>query len=570
MTNCLAIDRNSNQCRNYGCDESRFCKFHHYMNDYTDEMLSNLTICSGCKKSYYLENGRKICNVCKDRSKSNTEKRKETVILCGKEGCKFKRTTENNYCNKHQICILEDETKAMNKKLCVNYIRGCRSQLDLDYKFSRCSGCLEKDRKKDNEKRQNAKLLNATTSEKAETKYCNTCCKEYLNEFFIGEKGIETKTCKTCRDDNKIQDLKRDKEHRNELAKINSLNIKRKEVKKIWKENNYDKVALSWMNYRGRQIQKLGIYDYLKNNAYNSKKWRENNELKVKKINENTKKSLYHQYQIYIRNANNKNVSFNITFEDYTNIVHTKCYYCGILQDRGFNGIDRVDSKLGYMLDNCVSCCKMCNYMKASLSIDVFIKRVEHILSYKNIISGNLYPECFPNHNCSPYDNYKFRAFKKQIEFLITKEEYENIIQKNCFLCGKQNNEYHINGIDRIDNNNGYVIDNINTCCGDCNYMKKTYEYCDLIKKFVAIYEEHKNKNKYNIFNNITSLGDENKLENEHMKQNRIKKTKKEIREINRIYKEQQYEKMKEKYENEEYKQKRVKEIVELRLQKCE
>ena len=414
MTNCLAIDRNSNQCRNYGCNESRFCKFHQYMNDYTDEMLANLTICSSCKKSYYLENGRKICNGCKERSKSNSEKRKETVVLCGKDGCKFKRSEANKYCNKHQICILEDETKAMNKKLCVNYIRGCRTQLDLDYTFTRCSDCLEKDRKKDNERRQNAKLLNATTIvENAQSKYCNTCCKEYLLEFFIGEKGNETKTCKACRDDNKIQDLRRDKEHRNELARTN----------------------------------------------------------------------IYEKYRLYQKGCVDRCLSFILSIDEFISIVNNKCYYCDYVNSDFVNGIDRLDSNEGYIIDNCVSCCKMCNYMKASLSIDVFIKRVEHILSYQKIISGNLYPDCFPNHKCIPYYRYKSRALEKHFDFTITKEDYENIIHKDCFLCGKQNNENHINGIDRMDSNKGYVLDNINACCSECNFMKRDYNYNIFISK---------------------------------------------------------------------------------------
>jgi len=576
MSHCLAIDRNLEDCRRHRIGETQFCNLHQYMSQYSEEMIANQTICSTCRKAYYLEDGRKVCDGCRERSKMNAIKIREQVILCGKTGCNFKKSEENNYCNKHQLCIFEDETKEMNKKLCYNVIRGCRSQLEMDYKCSKCPDCLEIERAKDHKRRNKAKEQykeDALENSIRESKLCTICCIERPMEMFIGIATSETKSCKICRDDNKRQDLKRDKEHRNELARTNSLNIERKKVKKTWKESNYDKIALCWMNYRERQIQKLGIHEYLKNNAYKSKKWRENNQLKVKEINENTKKSLRPQYQIYIINANNKNVPFNITFEDYTTIVKNPCYYCGILQDRGFNGIDRMNSKVGYILHNCVSCCKMCNYMKASISVDVFIKRVEHILSYQNIISGNLYPECFPNHKCSPYNAYKYRSLKKQIEFLITKEEYEKIIQKNCFLCGKQSDENNVNGIDRMDSNKGYVIDNINACCGDCNYMKKTYEYCDLIKKFVSIYDTYKNKHNNTFINdNITLLCHENKgeneLENQHMKKNRIKKTKEEINEINRIYKLQQCENLKEKYGNQEYKLRRAKEIAELRLHK--
>ena len=72
MMKCLAIDRNLQRCRCNVINDTRFCKKHDYMVDYTEEMLSNLQICSGCKKSYYIPDG-KICISCRDRGKQNNE-----------------------------------------------------------------------------------------------------------------------------------------------------------------------------------------------------------------------------------------------------------------------------------------------------------------------------------------------------------------------------------------------------------------------------------------------------------------------------------------------------------------
>jgi hypothetical protein len=196
--------------------------------------------------------------------------------------------------------------------------------------------------------------------------------------------------------------------------------------------------------------------------------------------------------------------------------------------------------------------------MKGSLSVDVFIKRAEHILSYQNRINGNLYPECFSNHKGSPYLFYKQRAINKQLEFLITKEDYDNIIQNDCFLCGKRSDENNTNGIDRMDSKKGYVLDNINTCCGECNYMKNIWDYDEFINKLVAIYE--KNKDRIN--------NEENKdveLVNNIIPRNKPKKSIEEIREANKIYKQHQREKLKEKYGEEEYKKIRAKEIAKYR-----
>ena len=44
--------------------------------------------------------------------------------------------------------------------------------------------------------------------------------------------------------------------------------------------------------------------------------------------------------------------------------------------DYMYNGIDRVDNIKGYDLDNCVTCCSLCNWMKRDLTIKEF-KEIE-------------------------------------------------------------------------------------------------------------------------------------------------------------------------------------------------
>lgn len=43
------------------------------------------------------------------------------------------------------------------------------------------------------------------------------------------------------------------------------------------------------------------------------------------------------------------------------------------------NGVDRVDSSLGYTAENCVPCCKVCNIMKNSMSESAFVEHVRRI-----------------------------------------------------------------------------------------------------------------------------------------------------------------------------------------------
>ena len=558
MTKCSAIDRNLKGCRCNAINDTSFCKKHDYMVDYTEEMLSNLQICSGCKKSYYIPDG-KTCSSCRNRGKQNKQITRENVVLCANDKCVFKRSEENKYCQKHQLCIFVDETVAINKKICKQYVRGCRSQLDLDYQYTRCQSCLEKEREQERNRRANAK--NTTHTDTHQT--CTTCCQEFENSLFVGVNGGNTKTCKNCRERNRIQDQNRDKEHRNEFDRIASKKPERKEVKQQWNENNYEKVAMKSMNYRQRQIE-TDVEGYLNKNAENAKQWREDNPEKVQINNQNKINNINLQYGVYSRCAGDKNLDFEISQEEFNKIVKEPCHYCNIIQERGFNGVDRLDSNTGYVMDNCVSCCKTCNYMKCSLSADVFLKRIEHILTYNKKINGRYFSEEFCDTDAASYTQYKTRACNKSLPFEITKDEYVELIKGNCYLCGRKSYEKHKNGIDRLDNKLGYTMNNVKSCCGSCNHIKKDLELDKLFSKMSEIFMKCRIKVETPTIICKTHKPSKNIVKNTN------KKTPEEKREQARIRKQRQRETLKEKYGDEEYKKMKAKELADYMKSKKE
>lgn len=100
-----------------------------------------------------------------------------------------------------------------------------------------------------------------------------------------------------------------------------------------------------------------------------------------------------------IRGAKIRNHQFNLTFGDFIRIITNSCHYCGelpkkssskILINRGhineppfyYNGIDRIDSKLNYVVDNCVPCCSTCNYMKHTLDEEEFVNQIKKIYNH--------------------------------------------------------------------------------------------------------------------------------------------------------------------------------------------
>jgi len=57
------------------------------------------------------------------------------------------------------------------------------------------------------------------------------------------------------------------------------------------------------------------------------------------------------------------------------------CSYCGGSIET--IGIDRINSTLGYVLDNVTACCSICNTMKFTLNVDDFLNHVYKIAEYQ-------------------------------------------------------------------------------------------------------------------------------------------------------------------------------------------
>lgn len=62
-----------------------------------------------------------------------------------------------------------------------------------------------------------------------------------------------------------------------------------------------------------------------------------------------------------------------------------KRYSIGIEADYSecLQGIDRLDSSLGYTIENCVPCCSMCNRMKSDFTVEQFLYRIQAINKHR-------------------------------------------------------------------------------------------------------------------------------------------------------------------------------------------
>lgn len=180
----------------------------------------------------------------------------------------------------------------------------------------------------------------------------------------------------------------------------------------------------------------------------------------------------------YKKRAFEKGIEMTLTTEEIDYLSEQNCHYCGGMNDRKWNGIDRIDNEKGYTIDNVYPACWICNLMKHEYTEENFI---EHCMN----ISKN-YPcdESFEDPTIIKHKTYakfknkaKYRKKdksedkKKKYHVYITEKEYNMFLQEKCFYCGSANNPYQI-GLDRVDNDRSYEVTNIVSCCSICNEMK--------------------------------------------------------------------------------------------------
>lgn len=107
----------------------------------------------------------------------------------------------------------------------------------------------------------------------------------------------------------------------------------------------------------------------------------------------------------YKRNAKIRNHVWDLTQEQFRKLTKQDCHYCGIPPHSVFDntsvnkpmndayiysGIDRMDSTLGYFLENCVPACKNCNLAKQRMSYAEFLLWIERVYTYKNLGVKNI------------------------------------------------------------------------------------------------------------------------------------------------------------------------------------
>lgn len=100
-------------------------------------------------------------------------------------------------------------------------------------------------------------------------------------------------------------------------------------------------------------------------------------------------------YRNYKQHAKTRNLVFDLDMQIFERLTSLNCHYCNIepYQYGGkharmyngvyvYNGIDRMDSSIGYIESNCVSCCGTCNRAKLAMGYDEFRLWIERVYNH--------------------------------------------------------------------------------------------------------------------------------------------------------------------------------------------
>jgi hypothetical protein len=214
-----------------------------------------------------------------------------------------------------------------------------------------------------------------------ELKKC-ACCKELkeLEEYGVDNKRRDKKSvyCNICKN----------KKYLNKRVTLNSIKI----ICNICNNIRYVKEDLKNKYIKNGAIIKDDYMIFNCNSCCNKSS--------VDELIKYAKKRIYQKYKV---GAHRRGYSFELSYQQFLDIIFKDCYYCGSKPSNNINinnneslkdsnifysGIDRVDNSNGYEVDNVVPCCINCNIAKRSMSKESFIEWIKKV--YDHITTNNM------------------------------------------------------------------------------------------------------------------------------------------------------------------------------------
>ena len=223
--------------------------------------------------------------------------------------------------------------------------------------------------------------------------------------------------------------------------------------------------------------------EYLKRNAATHLDWANRNRDKVRIQQFKTVTDAKRKIKTIKTSATSRNIIFD---ENDTESMAAKlslaCHYCDYVPPENsiLNGLDKVNPYEGYNDANTVSCCAICNAMKGVRTVDAFIANVRAIITYRRVVTS------VPRSNIKPFGGraeLRDAPKKEKVDFL-TIDDKMSLWSTPCYMCSRSPSF----GIDRMDADGDYTLDNSKPCCAECNYAKKDLSIVNFEAHLSTIY----------------------------------------------------------------------------------
>jgi hypothetical protein len=393
------------------------------------------------------------------------------IVLRTKKQCSLS-ATENGFCKRHVSQTFLEESSKNGNTICRHFNRGCRNIIDeedvskniksckecrikLLGKLKDCthSGCTFKIKKSDT---YCGKHYRDYYYEKAKTEGIRYCDIEHGCNSILAAEEVKCRKCYESFNEIIAKELNYERDKHTLCLKCR-INTKTKE--------HFCNICYDMINHK-KELGKRKLIDV----------WRD-----------------------FCKQAATRNHPVTLTYDDIVELVIQPCFYCGAFYESKYSGIDRYDNTHSYKKDNVRPCCTTCNIMKNDYDPELFYEKIKTVVSFQiyGITNINDLVKKWSELQSMPFSSflsYKQTAItKRKLEFTIEKEDYENFRNGQCYLCGLSSSDTHKNGIDRIDNSKGYILENCRSCCGHCNHMKLNMDYNTFIShcKQIAKYNEN-------------------------------------------------------------------------------
>lgn len=102
--------------------------------------------------------------------------------------------------------------------------------------------------------------------------------------------------------------------------------------------------------------------------------------------------------------------------------------------------------------------------------------------------------QCKSDKKIVKYFNHKLisaQRWTKSKQYNLTIEDFWKIKTSDCRYCGEIGSGEKPNGIDRLNNEIGYIVENCVPCCYSCNIMKNVFAETDFLKHIKKIYNHN-------------------------------------------------------------------------------